>query len=133
MTLLGTITTTITGSKTLSGLSLSGYKQLYFVIDGVSSFSTSGTFRIVDPDTTNLSLQNVSSTASNRICGNMWIDLVTGTLVYVGGNTSSSTPSVSGGDTTIGATTFSTSATSVTFNLSTSVFDAGSILVYGVK
>jgi hypothetical protein len=135
MTLLGTITTTSGSTQTLGSLVLTDYKQLKLVFNGVSSSSGSGSYRITDPDSTELSLGSVSSTTSNRICGITTIDLNSGVLVHIGWNaTPSSTPNIGSGQTPVaGKTTFSTATTSVTINLSIGNFDAGSILVYGVK
>ena len=136
MTLLGTLTTTSGSTQTLSSLTLTDYKQLQLVFNGVSSSVASGNYRITDPDTTVLTLGAVSSASqANRISAIVTIDLSTGILIHVGYNaTSSSTPNIGTGQTPVaGKTTFSTSATAVTISLSTGNFDAGSILVYGVK
>ena len=133
MTLLGTLTTTSGSTQTLSGLTLTDYKQVYCVINGVSSSSTSGNFRLVDPNTTSLSLQGVSGTSTNRIFAVMTLDLTTGLVFYIGNAAVGTAPATGAGGSTIGVTTFDTADTSITFNLSAGNFDAGSILVYGVK
>lgn len=133
-TLLGTITTTTGASQTLSGLVLTPYKFLYFTINGVSSSSTAGSFQLVDPSTTVLALATVSGTATNRIFGNMWISLQTGTLFYLSAvGVGAGTAVVGAGGSAAGVTTFTTSSTSITFSLSNGNFDAGSISVYGVQ
>lgn len=135
MTLLGTLTTTSGSTQTLSSLTLTDYKQLQIVFNGVSSNTGSGNYRITDPDTTILTLGSVSGTATNRITSIVTIDLNTGILTHIGWNaTPSTTPNIGTGQTPVaGKTTFSTSATAVTISLSTGNFDAGTILVYGVK
>lgn len=135
MTLLGTIATTSGSSVSLTSLILTSYKQIQLVFNGVSSSSTSGNFRITDPDSTLLTLTAVSSTVNARICGICIIDLASGVLNFNVNNNVISTPQLpnTGNVTQFGITTFSTSSTSFTFSLSTGSFDLGSILVYGVR
>lgn len=134
MTLLGTITTTSGTTQTLSGLTLTNYKHLYITYNGVSSSGTSGNFRLLDANgSTNLTIQAVSSTPTNTIYGNTWINLSNGGLVSTTAGNVGTPPVVQTGNSVVGDTTFTTSSTSITFNLSASNFDAGSISVFGVS
>lgn len=122
--LLGTITTTSGTSQTLSGLTLTPYKFLICSFNGVSLTST-GDITI----TSNAAGRLVASlsTSTTTINGLVTIDLATG------GFTAVTSDSVSTGSriATSGASGLTTASTSVTF-LGAS-FDAGSILVYGVR
>lgn len=134
MTLLGTITTTSGTTQTLSGLTLTNYTHLYITYNGVSSSGTTGNFRLLDANgSTNLTIQAVSGTATNGIFGNMWINLSNGGLVSISAGNIGTAPAVQTGASVVGDTTFTTSSTSITFNLSASNFDAGSISVFGVS
>lgn len=124
MTLLGTLTTTSGATQTLSGLTLTSYKQLQFVINGVSGTATSLSFM-------NLNGNNVArlygTAASDVAYGGGNIDLSTGTLF--GSSTNSAgynlSPSFASG--------LTTASTSISFTTSTGTFDLGTITVYGVK
>lgn len=122
--LLGTIATTSGTSLPLS-VTLTSYKRLFVVHDGVSF-------------TTNTSIlmngfaisQNLGATTTDILSGTCDVDLATGLLVA---NTVRSTgaPSALGASVIITKTTISTATTTLTFTGGT--FDAGQILVYGVK
>ena len=122
MTLLGTIATTSGSTVTLSSLTLTGYVSLYIVYNGVS-LSGSGNIRYN-------SAQATGSTASGAgtIFGQAFINLTTGTYLGYGDYQNGSSVGQS-----IILSSLSTSSTSISFTTSAGTFDAGSILVYGVK
>lgn len=135
MTLLGTLTTTSGTTQTLSGLTLTGYKQIQIFIEGVSHNSgTQQSLRLLDANgSTQLSLNPIAGLGA-FVRGIVIIDLNTGVLAGLTESGSSTAPYTTVGVSTVaGETTFSTSATSITFSPSGGSFDAGSILIYGVK
>jgi len=138
MTLLGTITTTSGTSVSLSSLVLTSYKQVLFIINGVSNTGTFGNFTMTDPNATTFNLAGFGGTSTFTITGYLTIDLSSGVLFgVVRNNTTTTFPDVNSGGganiLVIGKTTFSTSTTTFTFGASANAFDAGSILVYGIK
>lgn len=137
MTLLGTLTTTSGTTHTLSSLNLTGYLQLFIVIDEVSTTSTSANLRLLDANgTTNLIIAPFSTTASNFLVGFLRIDLTSGVINCItdrGNSTIPSAASANANNIVAGITTYSTSSTSITFNTSAGNFDLGAIRVYGVK
>lgn len=135
-TLLGTISTTSGTSASLSSLTLTGYRQIQFVLNGVSSTATvaSVMLRILDQNgTSSLDVGEFSNSANNTMSGIMTLDLFTGVFVSSIFRANAGTPSSGSGQIFSGITTFSTSTTSFTFNISSTAFDAGSIRVYGIK
>lgn len=118
--LLGTLTTTSGASQSLTSLTLTGYKFLRFVVNGVSS-TGAGLFSIG-------SLQ-VSTTggASSNWLGIVDVDLGTGI-----GTAQTSGSGAGVGEVRVGTTGYSTASTSVAASVSTGTFDAGSITVYGI-
>lgn len=135
-TLLGTISTTSGTSASLSSLTLTGYRQIQFVLNGVSSTATvsSVMLRILDQNgTSSLDVGEFSNNANNTMSGIMTLDLFTGVFVSSIFRANAGTPSSGSGQIFSGITTFSTSTTSFTFNISSTAFDAGSIRVYGIK
>lgn len=126
MTLLGTLTTTSGTSQTLSGLNLTSYNSLYIIVNGVST----------------------NAAAVLRLCG-YDISINYAGLSFRGGfvslnlksNVTSYTSCVfipgGGGnaiDSEIPIASLSSSSTSIFFDTgSSNTFDAGTILVYGVK
>lgn len=134
LTLLATITTTSGSSQTSSTISLTGYKQVQFIFNKVSASGTSAYLRLVDPNATNLQVAQFStSSGSNSLVGIMTLDLGTG--VYSSNPFRGVASTADGGESQPfgGVSTHSTSTTAFTFNISGGSFDAGSILVYGVK
>lgn len=126
MTALGTITTTSGNSVSLTGLNLTGYKQIQCQFNNTAQTSSSA----------NSSLQlNANSfitgtTSAKTYYGTLLIDLTTGYFTFTGGSSNSA----QGGVVTVSASGLTTSSTSITFTLnSTATFTGGSILVYGVK
>lgn len=127
MTLLGTIATTSGSTRTLSGLTLTGYKALFIAVDGVS---TSGTGDL-NIDTAGCSPTLTS--ANNVLFGIIWVALANGAGMSIIGQTLNSAPQSSSTNVAYALRTrYTTASTSISFSTS-SVFDAGSILVYGVK
>lgn len=138
LTLLATIATTSGTSVNSGTLNLTTYKQVQIVFNGVSNSAGSGNLQLTDPNATLITLLGFSTTATNGITGVLNIDLATGVVFGVANNATTTTlPSVtnSGGTNSPinGKTTFSTSSTIFTFSVSANAFDAGSILIYGVK
>lgn len=130
LTLLGTITTTSGSSQSLSSLNLTTYKALKFDINAVSLAVTSiGNLRIDDDQ-----CSGPNNGPTNVFRGTIDLNLATG-------NWSANIASVSAGGSSqseawAGNSTYSTATTTVTFTTGTGggiLFDAGSILVYGVK
>lgn len=124
--LLGTLTMTSGTSQTLSGLVLTPYKNLFIEVDRVSHNGTSTSMRLEGFTAT-------TASQSSFTIGRIFVNLSTGNFVSFSedGNTWSITvtPAIS----YIGDCGLSTASTSLTFSISNGTFDAGSILVYGVK
>jgi hypothetical protein len=121
--LLGTLTTTSGSSQTLSGLVLTDYKFLHFTLNGVSTTS------LASGETIGLGTAGGlfgSVTGAGAVSGMGWVDLGNGVGTAV---TKLGTASNVG----TGATGYSTATTSVSVNVSSGTFDAGSIRIYGVK
>jgi hypothetical protein len=126
MTLLGTMTTTSGNSQSLTGLTLTNYKMLQLVFNGVShSFGSSVTLSLG-------SAQLISGvTASDAVYGMVWVALVNGLSVpllvrnSLPANLSNNSQDLTG---------YSTATTTLILDLSSgAIFDAGSVYVYGVR
>jgi hypothetical protein len=133
MTLLGTLTTTSGGTQTLSGLDLSGYKNVVLFLNNVShnNATTAQSLRLA-------SIIMVDNTIGNTgsLWGCMTIDLQTGACGISASTATSATGTAAvgtsrGGGGNVGITTASTSL-SFTWSAGAS-FDAGSINIYGVR
>ena len=134
LTLLATITTTSGSSQTSSTIDLTGYKQVQFIFNKLSASGTSAYLRLVDPNATNLQVAQFSTSSnSNSLVGIMTLDLGTGVYSSTAFRGVSSTTDGGEAQPFGGVSTHSTSTTAFTFNISGGSFDAGSILVYGVK
>jgi hypothetical protein len=139
ITLLGTINTTSGATATLSGLNLTPYKQIQCFIVGISGTASGPSFYLVDPSAVNLTLSTLSTTATNRASGIVTIDLGTGVLfANVVGNSSTTPPTAytnfgTANGIAAGQCTYSTASTSITFTMSSGTFDAGSIVIYGIR
>ena len=125
---LGTITTTSGSSVSLSGLTLTSYKQLQFFINGVSTNAAPNVPLLLN--SYRAAMLNVSGGADVTF-GEGNIDLSNGVFgsnyaVYSG----TTFQGTGGGG---GLSGLTTASTSITFTISGATFDAGSILVYGVK
>ena len=125
--LLGTLATTSGTSVTLSSLVLTDYKFLKVV------------FRAISTDSTMSNLRIAGELCSDQLSDTSWffngiaeIDLGTGvwtsSVVQTNGADSSGASA-----TYVGTSGYTTATTSVVFSIDTGNFDAGSILVYGVK
>lgn len=143
ITLLGTIDTSsgaMGGGKSLTGLTLTSYKALRLVWDGVS-ISTTDALQIHD-GTGAFTLFSGSGNAAHLLYGVTEIDLTTGVVSAWGLFNAASTFAVSateaasgsaGTKRAIGRTRFSTASTEVRVQSSgTANGDAGSVIVYGV-
>lgn len=126
LTLLGTLTTTSGTTQTLSGLTLTGYKRLYLVLNGVSGTGSNSATLTINGHT----IAGGIVSPANSWSGWVEIDLTTGVqnssvLLSTGADVSAA-PSASG---------LTTASTSVTVAITTGgpTFDAGSIPIYGVK
>jgi len=126
-TLLGTLATTSGSTVTLSSLTLTDYKYLYVVANLTTS--TGGTnFRF---DGTKI-LQNSSTSLDVYLTGHLFINLINGQYIpYF--HRGSVEPVSQGGGNQFGTSTYRTTTTSVSFNLSVGTFSTGAIYVYGVK
>lgn len=133
MTLLGTVSTTSGTNPTLSGLTLTGYKQLQIVLEGVSHNSTGNNRQILIGNSTADDV-NVTGAFGDTatVRGFVFIDLSSGTFcsdVANAGTTASQNSNVLAGDLAI-----TTASTAISFALdNTGSFDAGSIRIYGVN
>lgn len=137
MTLLGTITTTSGNTNSLSSLTLTGYRKLYLVFNGVVITVTSGN-NTMSVGGSQVALSTSSSSTFN---GHMDIDLTVGTYIsfLTVSATGTSNPSTSTAGSAFslyaGRTTLTTASTSISaVNGGTgAAFNGGSIAVYGVK
>jgi len=127
MTLLGTITMTAVNSVSLTGLTLTSYRALFF---GINSIRGSGNQQIYISSTNVQSGARFSGGAGTDIYGCGWIDLN-------GGGSSGNIGDSGGGVTSTiqFPSSITTASTAVYFRLgSTNSFGAiGSISIYGVK
>ena len=125
MTFLGEITTTNWSSATLSGLTLTSYKLLQFVLDGVSSNGDSALF---------LNSQSVAvlyqEGTTDYASGAGFIELTSG-LFWCSSICQRASGSI-GVFVRAGASGLTASSTSITFTVSGALFDAGAIRFYGV-
>ena len=125
--LLGTIATTSGSSVTLSGLDLAGYKQLQFIIDGVSGTVDYSRLRLNGFNTGQL----MSSSTSDYQIGIGIVDLASGVFGCSAALSYSGLPEGFGTGAG-GQSGLSTASTSITFTTSAGTFDAGSITIHGV-
>jgi hypothetical protein len=124
MTLLGTISTTSGANPTLTGLTLTDYKKLVLQLNGVSH--DSGTNR-------HLLLGN-STSDDVQVTGDLAIAQPSSGTIEIYLNNGLSVPTLSAGGGQFPTTPFSTSSTTISVALSgAGSFDAGSIVVFGVK
>jgi hypothetical protein len=127
MTLLGTIATTSGTSVTLSGLTLTSYKQVQFVVNEVSGTGTAGT-SFLQLNSLVIGVLDLG-VATQSLTGGGEIDLATGSFWGSARNSQQTGSGYAFG----GASGLTTASTSITFTLATGAFDAGSITIYGVK
>ena len=124
MTLLGTIATTSGSSVTLSGLDLTGYKQLSIVCNAVSG--SNGTIDAVLLNSNSIFRVSISD-QTTTVTGGATVDLASGIFWSASLITGSTNGLALGNDSGL-----STASTSITFTISAGTFDAGSITIYGV-
>ena len=126
MTLLGTLTTTSGTTAVLSGLILTGYKQLEIIINNVS-FTGTGTL------TLNGVVLGTAAAATQSYWGQIVVDLNVGSFASNIGIGTSTTGTIS--NTTFGGATGNTGITSssTVLTFAGGTFDAGTIYVYGDK
>jgi hypothetical protein len=126
MTLLGTLTTTSGSTQTLSGLTLTSYKQLVLEWNGVSHNSgTSQDFSIGAGKVMN------ATPATGLVSGMVTVSLVNGIASPILARLA--LPAILTSDATLAQTGYSTATTSVSVSVTAGAFDAGSIRIYGVK
>lgn len=121
MVLLGTLST---GTQTLSGLTLTSYKMLFFEFNDVSH--NNGTATELRIGATQV-LTNVTNT--DLVIGVVWVSLWTG--LTAPSITRSTLPTTVGGF--IAQTGYTNATTSVGISFTAGTIDAGSVRVYGVK
>lgn len=129
MTLLGTLTMTSGTSQTLSGLTLTGYKQVQIIGTGISTTFVGGQAGAVLISPNGARLTNDASSASDSIDFFAFIDLTTGI--------SSSTYSINSASVNpnvyLRLSGLLNSATSITLSAGNSTsYDAGTVYIYGV-
>lgn len=124
VTLLGTLTTTSGSSQTLSGLTLTDYKFLKFILTSVSTTSTGflsiGGTQISDAGTNTSFFHGIVETV---LTGSGF------TTAFVDAFTNMPRSS----NFWRGMSGYNTSTTSVSISTSTGTFDSGSVLVYGIR
>lgn len=132
MTLLGTITPTAVNSVSLGSLTLTSYKSLYIVFNGIGGSGTGNLVLFVSSNNRQ-SGGGASFTAGSVACsGIAWLDLGTGAI---GGGISENTVTTGASTFKIGGlTNVATSTTTLSFRYAgTDTFAAiGSIVIYGV-
>jgi len=130
-TLLGTLTTTSGSTVTLSGLNLTSYKQLVIEIVGVSSTSATDFLYM-------FATYNTQITQSLSAAANVWhglINVMLDTGIYVSTVVPSAVGVIMGGTPTqiVYKSFLVNASTSVSFSTNSGNFDAGSIIVWGMK
>jgi hypothetical protein len=120
LTLLGTLTTTSGTTQTLSGLTLTSYKQIYAVFKNVrSNTASAATLQLNSIGGDDISTNQNSGYYFNGFCT---IDLASGVVVSLVNTTKMFVQ-----------TTITTASTSITFAFSNGSFYLGTITVYGVQ
>lgn len=127
MTLLGTVATTSGNSKSISGLSLTGYKSIQCVM---SAISTTGSSTIV----LNSNIVATTGGSGNYVSGIVYVDLTTGVITSTYATPSSTTGTSSGSVYSGVSTGITTSTTDITIAIASGgTFDNGSLTVYGIR
>jgi hypothetical protein len=126
VTLLGTLATTSGTSVTLSGLTLTSYKQLSVVCDSVSGSNTG----VVGVLTNGKYIFVIGVNNQTHVgFGSATFDLASGIFCSLSNWTGNSNPP----EPFVDYSGLTTASTSITFTISAGTFDAGSIRIYGVK
>lgn len=123
MTLLGTLST---GAQTLSGLTLTDYKQLFFDFNGVSHNNGTTTNVLVGAG-----LVHSNVTATDLLVGGVWVSLWSGIAMPILTRQGATLPNSF--SPMMAQTGYTNAATSVGVSFSSGTIDAGSVRVYGVK
>jgi hypothetical protein len=132
-TLLGTITAS-GNSVSLTGLNLTPYKQLYIVINGVST-NSAAQYGYLTFNNTNTAGADVIYTGNIAHFNwyHMYLDLTTGFVTFAD-QSRATLQTLASGSSRSASTGIINSSTAIYFRMgSTAAFDAGTILVYGVK
>jgi hypothetical protein len=138
LTLLGTLTTTSGTTQTLSGLTLTSYKQIFAVIENVSSNTATSTELKLNSvngytDSISIGVNTAGTTAWN---GYVTIDLASGIVVSWVGHYPVGSTDANATSTSVKSgiqTTLTNASTSIIFAVGTDSFDSGTITVYGVQ
>jgi hypothetical protein len=126
MTLLGTIATTSGTTVTLSGLTLTSYKELKVWINAVSLATSNASALFLN----SLAITPSLSSLASGWFGVGWLNLATGNGVF----TTNTGLNAAGSATSFGSVHgLTTASTSISFQTAAGTFDAGSITIYGVK
>ena len=126
MTYLGAVTTTSGTSVTFSGMTLTSYKLLQFVLDGVSEAGGDGQLYLNSQSVAVLYQEAATDYAS----GSGFIELTSG--LFWCSSACQRTSGAIGVFNRAGASGLTASSTSITFTISATAFDAGAIRFYGV-
>lgn len=127
MVLLGTLTTTSGASQSLTGLTLTSYKQVVFVFNGVSHNDASAQSYLVGTSTADDVAISATFTNTATVNGMVWVDL--GNSIFA----SSLSNATNAATVRTGSTPLTTASTSISVAPAAGSFDAGSIRVYGVS
>ena len=119
---LGTLNTTSGSTQTLSGLVLTDYKFLHFTLNGVSTTTTTSATVGLGSSS---SLFGTVTTSAHVVSGMAWVDLTNGVATCA----TRTAGSIHVGT---GSSGYSTATTSISVTTS-GTFDAGAVLIYGVK
>lgn len=137
LTLLGTVATTSGASVSLGSLALTGYKQLMCVFQGVSHTDANNQTILIGTSTSDdvnaFNGTDAEWVSSDFLFGAITIDLTNGSFWTVAAAAAASSSSAALGSAGGGDCTITTASTTISFAMSAGSFDAGSILVYGMK
>ena len=128
MTLLGTITTTSGASQSLSGLTLTGYKEVVLVWQGVNCVGSTSSY-LVGTSTADDVIVGGPSDGDSR--GVTTINLTNGT--FWGGIDDAAANASVIANFYVGDLPITTASTAISVAGSTGNFSAGSVLVYGIS
>ena len=132
MTLLGTLTTTSGTSQSLTSLTLTSYKQLCIVLQGVSHDNASASLLLGTSTADDIQFTDPEA-AAGLFRGHIWVDLTAGTFSGITG-LSATNALAANADTksSVGDCPITTASTSVSVATSAGSFDAGTVSIYGV-
>jgi hypothetical protein len=127
MVLLGTLTTTSGASQSLTGLTLTSYKQITLVFVGVSHNDAGSQSYLVGTSTADDVAVSTTFGNTATVNGFVFIALSSGTFSSALSNSNNAATVLTG------TTPLRTSSTSISVAPLAGSFDAGSILVYGIQ